>query len=157
MWNIAITWDTLGCPFWDFFVESFVWYLIPLCAQTYMHAQSVSLCEVWKFHLDAQRSGSDAEYEHLLRTVNLLSSHQEMANQLLGSSLLTWMDHEVNSYFQSKVLSQAFFITIFLPTKKAQQNIIYKIWLMATQAECNKAITEERIQRKNKLRVYSAH
>lgn len=121
-----------------------------------MHTQSISLCEVWKFHLDAQRS--NAGYEHLLRRVNPLSSHQEMAgNQLVGSSPLTWMNHEVNSYFQSKVLSQAFFITIFPPTKKTQQNIIYKISLMVTQAVRNKVITEEIIQRKNKLRVYSAH
>lgn len=76
-----------------------------------MCTQSISLCKVWKFHSDTQRSRSNAGYEHLLRRVNPLSSHQEMANQLVGSSPLTWMDHDVNSYFQSKVLSQAFFIT----------------------------------------------
>lgn len=57
---------------------------------------------------------------------NPLSSHQKMANQLVGSSPLTWVDHKVNSYFQYKALSQAFFITIFPTTKKTQQNIIYK-------------------------------
>lgn len=61
------------------------------------------LCEVQKFHLEAQRHKSN------------------MVNIYCWGLPLTWLDHEVSSHFHLKALNQAFIMIIFPPSKKSQQ------------------------------------
>lgn len=74
------------------FLRSLWEYLVGLCVQTRIHTQSLSFCEVLKFVLDSQRTRFNAGNEHLPRQDNPLNSSQEMTNQWVGSSSLTWGD-----------------------------------------------------------------